>query len=242
MKKAKKGIVIKPTRRDLRQEAASLDHMLHHKVFNKYCDACLRGKTKQRPRGIKSLRRIKRIVNTFGDCVTADHVDMSTLGSTGVTGVTDALIMLDVATRFLGVATVADKDTEATEHALRYFLDAHPAKLIYSDNAGNLKKAASNMGMNHEFSLPGVPKSNGLIERYVQVVLQGTRTLLIQAGLPMCFWPYAAECKAFCFNIFGSSIKIDENQVLGKEDRSHTYLDSHKTGRKWLSQSLMTRV
>ena len=56
--------------------------------------------------------------------------------------------------------------------------------------------------MIHEFSLPGVPKSNALAERTVQIVLQGTRTLLVAAGAPICFWPYAAECFCFHENVF----------------------------------------
>ncbi len=45
-----------------------------------------------------------------------------------------------------------------------------------------------------EHSQPGVPQTNALIERANQDILQGTRTLLLQAGLPACFWTFAAPC------------------------------------------------
>ena len=214
LQKASRPLVKKPKekkqRRNLRLEAKSLDHMIRHKDFNPHCDACVRGKTKQRPRGRKTLRKLRRIVRKFGDCITVDHVDMSTLCSTGVTGDTDALVQLDVATRFLGVGRASDKEAITTEYEMRHFVGDQQVRLVYSDNAANLKKAAKNMNIIHVFSLPEVPKSNGLIERYVQAVLVGTRVLLIQAGLPMCFWPYAAEFFAFCHNVFRER-GIDDN-------------------------------
>ena len=209
----KKRVLEQKKRRDLKLEAKTIRHKLTHKYFNKYCDDCQRAKAKQRQRGRKSLARVKRHVREFGDVITADHVDMSTLHNEGLTGATDALVILDVATRFLGVAAVDSKDAEATEIAIRTFLDGDNARLAYSDNAGNLKKAMADQRIVHEFSLPGVQKSNGLIERYVQDVLQGVRTLLVQAGLPLCFWPYAADCFVFCSNVFGhSTVDIEENE------------------------------
>ena len=91
--------------------------------------------------------------------------------------------------------------------------------LVYSDNAGNIKKAVRDLRLAHEFSLPGVPKSNGLIERYVGDVLQGTRTYLVQAGLPICFWPYASQCYVFCYNVFGQEYEeLESQEVLEKEE------------------------
>ena len=39
-----------------------------------------------------------------------------------------------------------------------------------------------------------MPQTNGIVERAVQEVLAGTRTLLVQAGMPGYFWSYAAPC------------------------------------------------
>ncbi len=40
----------------------------------------------------------------------------------------------------------------------------------------------------------GRPQTNALIERANQDIFQGARTVLLQAGLPGCFWTFAAPC------------------------------------------------
>ncbi len=45
---------------------------------------------------------------------------------------------------------------------------------------------------------PGVPHTNGIIERCNQLIIGGTATCLIEAGLPPCFWTYGSPC--FCMN------------------------------------------
>ena len=52
-----------------------------------------------------------------------------------------------------------------------------------------------------ESAQPGRHETNGIIERENQDVLGGIRTILIQAGLPLEFWPFAAEHYSFMHNI-----------------------------------------
>ncbi len=51
---------------------------------------------------------------------------------------------------------------------------------------------------------PGVPHTNGIIERSNQLVIGGTATCLIAAGLPPCYWSYGRPC--FRFNLNTQSI------------------------------------
>ena len=53
------------------------------------------------------------------------------------------------------------------------------------------------LGFPHRTSVPGIPQTNTLAESRVKIVVYGTRTALSCAGLPSCFWPYAA--RHFCF-------------------------------------------
>jgi hypothetical protein len=39
-----------------------------------------------------------------------------------------------------------------------------------------------------------MPQTNGIIEREVQDMVSGTRTVLVAAGLPAYFWSLAAPC------------------------------------------------
>ena len=41
-----------------------------------------------------------------------------------------------------------------------------------------------------------MPQNNAVAERLVQDVLEGTRTALVRAGLPPCFWEFA--CRHYC--------------------------------------------
>ena len=53
-------------------------------------------------------------------------------------------------------------------------------------------------GIRQETSTPGLPRTNGVAERQVQEVINGTRVLLVKAGLPTSYWPYAM--RAWCFS------------------------------------------
>ena len=67
---------------------------------------------------------------------------------------------------------------------------------FYSDYAPELKSAASNEMMLHLASTPNRPQSNGVIERFIQLVIDGGRCLLHQSGLPLRYWTLAA--RALC--------------------------------------------
>ena len=67
-------------------------------------------------------------------------------------------------------------------------------ELLYCDNAPELTSVGRELRYNVEYSQPGVPQTNGLAERNNQDILSGTRTMLAAAGLPACFWPWAAPC------------------------------------------------
>ena len=59
----------------------------------------------------------------------------------------------------------------------------------------------------HEKSRAGVPQINSVIERTNLDILEGTRTTLICAGFPECFWPFAAQ--HFCLLENTSAIGVD---------------------------------
>ena len=74
-------------------------------------------------------------------------------------------------------------------------------KLVYSDQAPELKEAVSAIGATHRLSTPGMPKTNGLIENKVKLVLHGARVLLRQAGFEPRWWPFAVRHFAMARNI-----------------------------------------
>ena len=61
----------------------------------------------------------------------------------------------------------------------------------------DLKFAIKRLGWNGSKSTPGISQTNPVAERQVRDNLNGTRALLVHAGLPAAVWCYAAP--AYCF-------------------------------------------
>ena len=62
------------------------------------------------------------------------------------------------------------------------------------DNHASPIKAGNELGILTEFSQPGVPQTNGVIESVNGDILRRAISLMVEAGLPACFWPLAARC------------------------------------------------
>ena len=100
--------------------------------------------------------------------------------------------------------SVGRKSTSEATLALQSFAGGHAAiKCFHSDNARELAKAAKVLNWPHSTSVPYVSQTNGIAERCIRTVEEGTRALLEQSGLPTAMWPWAA--KAFCF---GSNVAL----------------------------------
>ena len=68
--------------------------------------------------------------------------------------------------------------------------------LIYTDGAKELAAAAAELGWRHDTATPYRPQTNGVAERNVRRVLEGTRASLTASGLAHHWWPDASRC--FC--------------------------------------------
>ena len=73
--------------------------------------------------------------------------------------------------------------------------------MFYLDKAPQLKKACDKMGWRQNTSVPYISKSNGVAERNLRTVLEGTRVNLEQAGLHHSYWSHAARHWCLARNI-----------------------------------------
>jgi transposase InsO family protein len=119
--------------------------------------------------------------------------------------------------------TVDSKNTESTVEALQSFVGDATIKRFYSDNADELVSAARFLNITHEASQQGIPQTNGIIQREVQDMLTGTRTLLVAVGMPGLFghMPRRAICTS---TIVYHTLQLDSR--LGSDDMVKNSWDS----------------
>ena len=128
---------------------------------------------------------------------------------------------VDEATRYIWVEYFSDKKAETFMHVLEKFEtraqiqhrtsvqwkgDAGTPVLSYfSDSAGELcgrrsKARLANKGIELRLSVPHESQTNGIAERANRTLLDTTRILLHQAGLPLPFWALAMDMAVWLVN------------------------------------------
>ena len=67
-------------------------------------------------------------------------------------------------------------------------------KVIYTDNSLECGKACEDLSWNHCTSTPHRSETNGIAERAVPRVKEGTSAVLLQSGLNDSWWADSMEC------------------------------------------------
>ena len=143
-------------------------------------------------------------VANFGDLATADTMVLR--------GLKDAIVFYDLATDYLDVLPVQTRSRSNTLEAFRRFAGGQTLKLVYSDQAPELKNAVTALGAMHRLSTPGMPKTNGLIENKVKLVLHGARVLPRQAGFEPRWWPFAVR-----LSLWQETLRIEAMDHPGRD-------------------------
>ena len=74
-------------------------------------------------------------------------------------------------------------------------------KVIYADNSLEFGKACEDFSWNHCTSTPHRSETNGIAERAVRRVKEGTSAVLLQSGLDGNWWADSMECCTYLLNI-----------------------------------------
>ena len=101
----------------------------------------------------------------FGDIIAADHLVLDGRDQSH-DAKRVALTCYDRATMWLESVPCTSKDASTTRTALRDFAGSCNPKLFYSDNSGELVKAALELEWRHDTSTENRPATNGVIERH----------------------------------------------------------------------------
>ena len=154
----------------------------------------------------------------FGDCCTGDFLASKGEVMRGVGGYHDALNLRDIG---MGVKMCYPCFGRGTDECIKkvQMFGGNPSviKRYYGDKEGGMTKAMNYFGICARASQPGKPVNNTLSERANQDILQGARSVLLAAGLPECFWPFAGPyyCLMECLTYLEDGHRIYESWTNG---------------------------
>ena len=94
------------------------------------------------------------------------------------------------------------KISQETHRSLQKFLEPdRKPKVIYTDNSLEFGKACEDLSWNHCTSTPHRSETNGIAERAVRRVKEGTSAVLLQSGLNESWWADSMECYTYLRNV-----------------------------------------
>ena len=172
--------------------AKSLAHLCINLPKNPYCNSCMRAKVNQKQNRRRRGKKHTIEARKFGDSVTGDHLISNGVSSNGIDGGAVGFLLRDHATKFKQLYPAATKSVKEIPGTYVQEQGFH----LYTDGAPEIVNAGKSLHACHDTSTPYRSATNGIAEREIRNVLEGTRTLLEHSGLPTSPWPYASRC--FC--------------------------------------------
>ena len=137
----------------------------------------------------------------FCDSITADHKilndDDQSRSRDQIT-----LVVQDRYSSWLQGYASETKNTNDTKKGLTQFSGPlTKIKHAYTDNSKELDKACDELEIPHDTSTPHRPQTNGVAERAVRRVKEGTACTLTQSGFLDVWWAEAMACYCFLRNV-----------------------------------------
>ena len=113
-----------------------------------------------------------------------------------------AVVVQDLATQWIQAYPCKNKTSQETQRSLQKFLEPErKPKVIYTDNSLEFGKACEDLSWNHCTSSPHRSETNGIAERAVRRVKEGTSAVLLQSGLNESWWADSMECYTYLRNV-----------------------------------------
>ena len=106
---------------------------------------------------------------------------------------------MDRATKWIAVYPISSKSAKHTIEAMRHFAGSKDkVSSFYCDNAPELVTAARSCQWRLSTATTGMPQTNGVAERSVRTVKEGTSCAIVQSGYSTTWWPDGSV--HFCFS------------------------------------------
>ena len=137
----------------------------------------------------------------FGDLITAEH-KVPSEESESRNNHRYAVVVQDLATQWLQSYPWKTKTSQETQKNLVKFLEpTRKPKVIYTDNSLEIGKSCEESTWNHCSSTLHRSETNGIAERAVRRVKEGTSAVLLQSGLSNEWSADSTECYCHVRNI-----------------------------------------
>lgn len=166
------------------------------------CESCLKGKMNRKPFALS-----KNMQNQILDCVATDlggPLQVRSLGRSVY-----YITFTDLFSGYCEVVPIKSKD-EATQMVKRFIermrnLTGKTLKVLRTDRGGEylnkgLQDYLADNGIQHQCTTGYCPEQNGVAERQNRTLMEATRTVLAESGLPLSFWAEAIKYIAFVNN------------------------------------------
>ena len=141
------------------------------------------------------------VLKNFGDLITADHKVLSD-NCESRNNHRHAVVVKDLATQWIQAYPCTTKTSQETQRSLQKFLEPdRKPKVIYTDNSLEFGKACEDLSWNHCTSTSHRIETNGIAERAVRRVKEGTSAVLLQSGLNENWWADSIECYTYLRNV-----------------------------------------
>ena len=183
-----------------RREDLSKHSVYTHFPKDRNCEICQRTKITRAPCRRRNGGAVPRAEN-FGDLITADHKVLSE-NCESRNNHRHAVVVQDLATQWIQTYPCKTKTSQETQRSLQKFLEPdRKSKVIYTDNSLEFGKACEDLSWNHCTSTPHRSETNGIAERAVRRVKEGTSAVLLQSGLNESWWADSMECYTYLRNV-----------------------------------------
>ena len=163
------------------------EDLCKHSVYTHFpqdrnCEICNRTKITRASCRRRNGEAVPRAVN-FGDLIPADHKVLSD-NCESRNNHRYAVVVQDLATQWIQAYPCKNKTSQGTQRSLHKFLEPErKPKVIYTDNPLEFGKACEDLSWNHCTSTLHRSETNGIAERVVRRVKEGTAAVLLQSGL-----------------------------------------------------------
>ena len=176
-------------------------HSVHtHFPNDRHCEICKRTIITRAPCRRRNGEAVPRAVN-FGDLITADHKVPSD-NCESRNNHRYAVVVQDLATQWIQACPCKNKTSQETQRSLQKLLEPEgKPKVIYPDNSLEFGKACEDLSWYHCTSIPQRSETNGISERAVRRVKEGTSAVLLQSGLNESWWDDSMECYTYLRNV-----------------------------------------